>query len=123
VVDNLTPGIAQIGTVWLPLPHFLMLITAWNDFMWHTALAGSIVSMASYVITVVFIYKLIHLLTENKLAATLGAIAAGFNPNFLYLSTTPMTEPLLLACFTLSAYFIAKYIKTKEILPKKFFFL
>jgi len=116
VVDNLTPGIAQIGTVWLPLPHFLMLITAWNDFMWHTALAGSIVSMASYVITVVFIYKLIHLLTENKLAATLGAIAAGFNPNFLYLSTTPMTEPLLLACFTLSAYFIAKYIKTKEIL-------
>jgi len=33
VVDNLTPGIAQIGTVWLPLPHLLMLIFAWNDFM------------------------------------------------------------------------------------------
>lgn len=114
VVDNLTPGLAQIGTVWLPLPHLLMLIFAWNDFMWHTAIAGSIVSMASYVLTVVFTYKLIDLLTENKPAAVLGSIILGFNPNFLYLSTTPMTEPLLLACFTLSAYYIAKYIKTKE---------
>jgi len=116
VVDNLTPGLAQIGTVWLPLPHLLMLPFVWNDFLWHTAIAGSIVSMASYVLVVVFMYKLIHLLTENKLASTLGAMVAGFNPNFLYLSTTPMTEPLLIACFTLSAYFIAKYIKTKEIL-------
>ncbi|MBU1087971.1 MAG: glycosyltransferase family 39 protein [Candidatus Omnitrophica bacterium] len=116
VIDNLTPGFAQIGTVWLPLPHLLMLIFAWNDFMWHTALAGSIVSMASYVITVVFIYKLILLLTENKPAAAIGAVILGLNPNFLYLATTPMTEPVLIASFTLSAYFIAKYIKTKEIL-------
>jgi len=116
VIDNLTPGLAQIGTVWLPLPHLLMLIFAWNDFLWHTALAGSIVSMISYVITVVFTYKLIVLLTENKPGATVGTIIVALNPNFLYLATTPMTEPLLLATFTLSAYFLAKFIKTKEIL-------
>lgn len=116
VVDNLTPGIAQIGTVWLPLPHLLMLFFAWSDFMWHTALAGSIISMASYVITVVFTYKLINLLTENKPAATIGSLILGLNPNFLYLATTPMTESVLIASFTLSAYFIAKYIKTREIL-------
>ncbi len=116
VVDNLTPGVAQIGTVWLPFPHLLMLIFAWNDFMWHTALAGSIISMASYVITVVFTYKLILLLTENKPAATIGALILGLNPNFLYLATTPMTEPVLIASFALSAFFLAKYIKTKEIL-------
>jgi hypothetical protein len=115
IIDNLTPGLAQIGTVWLPLPHFLMMIFAWNDFLWHTALAGSIVSMIAYVITVIFIYKLILLLTENKPASAVGSIILGLNPNFLYLSTTPMTEPLLIASFTLSTYFIAKYIKTKEV--------
>ncbi|MEK7495710.1 MAG: hypothetical protein AAB603_03910 [Patescibacteria group bacterium] len=117
IVDNLTPGLAQIGTVWLPLPHLLMLIFAWSDFMWHTALAGSIVSMTAYVVTVLFTYKLILLLTENnKPAATVGTLILGLNPNFLYLSTTPMTEPVLIASFTLSVFFLAKYIKTKEIL-------
>ncbi len=115
IVDNLTPGLSQIGTVWLPLPHLLMLLTVWNNFMWHSGLAGSIVSMASYVLTVVFVWKLIRLLTKNTLAAIAGALIVGTNPNFLYLSTTPMTEPLFLAGATLAVYALAKYITTKSI--------
>jgi len=71
--------------------------------------------MASYVIAVYFTYKLVFLYTNSKLGASLGALVLALNPNFLYLATTPMTEPLLLATFTLAAYFIAKYTKTKDI--------
>ncbi len=116
MIDNLTPGLAQIGTVWLPLPHLLMLPLAWNDMMWHTALAGSIVSLAAYVAAVFFTYQLILLLTKNKPAAALGTLVLGLNPNLLYLATTPMTETLLIASFIVATYFLAKFIQDKEIL-------
>src|ERR1035441_8585290 len=44
VVDSLTPGLAQLSSVWLPLPHILMLPFIWNNYLWHTGIAGSIVS-------------------------------------------------------------------------------
>ena len=33
IVDSRTPGLDQIGTVWLPLPHMLTLPFAGNDFL------------------------------------------------------------------------------------------
>ena len=35
VVEGLKPGMAQLGSVWLPLPHILMIPTIWNNFI-HT---------------------------------------------------------------------------------------
>jgi len=110
VIDNLTPGIAQIGTVWLPLPHLLMLPFAWNDYLWHTGFAGSIVSMAAFVISVVFLYKTVYLVTKSAGGAVVGALIMALNPNFLYIQTTPMTEPLLIATFVIAVYFLAKYL-------------
>ncbi|MBI1862731.1 glycosyltransferase family 39 protein [Candidatus Microgenomates bacterium] len=115
VVDSLTPGLAQIGTVWLPLPHLLMLLFAWNDLLWHTGFAGSIVSMSAYVMSVVFMYKTIRLVTEREWAAVVGTAVLGLNPNFLYLQTTAMTEPLLIATFVVAIYFLTKYLKTNAI--------
>lgn len=114
IVDNFTPGLAQIGTVWLPLPHLLMLIFAWNDTLWKTAFAGSIVSMASYVVSVVFTYKTINILTNKKIGAILGALVVALNPNFLYIQTTPMTESLTLATFILSIYFLSRYLLNRN---------
>src|SRR5579864_5380288 len=51
VVEGLKPGLAQLGSVWLPLPHLLMIPTVWNDFMWHSGLSGALQSMISYVAT------------------------------------------------------------------------
>src|SRR5476649_1543971 len=56
VVEGLKPGFAQLGSVWLPLPHILMLPTVWNDFMWHSGLSGAIQSMISFIATGLLIY-------------------------------------------------------------------
>src|SRR5262249_6084794 len=45
-----TPGAGQLGGVWLPLPHLLMLPLAWSDRAYYTGLAGSAVMMACYVL-------------------------------------------------------------------------
>ena len=41
VIDNIQPGLAQLGTVWLPLNHVLDLLLIWNNWAWHSGFAGS----------------------------------------------------------------------------------
>src|SRR3954464_6803691 len=61
VVDSLTPGFGQLGGIWLPLPHLLLAPFVSNDFLWRTGLAGSIVSGIAFVVSSVFIYKLVKI--------------------------------------------------------------
>src|SRR3990167_9349752 len=56
VVEGLKPGLAQLGSVCLPLPHVLMIPTIWIDFFWHSGLSGALISMISFVATGVIIY-------------------------------------------------------------------
>ena len=42
LIDSRTPGWDQIGTVWLPLPHLLMLPLVRTDRLWQSGLAGAI---------------------------------------------------------------------------------
>src|SRR5258708_6021297 len=111
VVQSLTPGLAQLGGIWLPLPHILMLPFVTSNFLWRSGLAGSIVSGAAFIISSVYLYKLVYLLTQNKIAAFIGAIVFISNPNVLYLQSTPMTELSLIVFFILSSYYFVKYIQ------------
>src|SRR3989344_2720853 len=36
VVDSLTPGAAQLGGIWLPLPHVLLAPLVYFDFLWRS---------------------------------------------------------------------------------------
>ncbi len=110
VVASPTPGFAQLGGIWLPLPHLLMTPFVSIDQLWRTGLAGSIVSGIAYAISSLFIYKLIYLLTKNKVASVFGFLVFALNANILYMQSTPMTEVLLIAFFILSMYFFIKFI-------------
>ncbi len=110
VIDNLTPGFAQLGGIWLPLPHLLMIPFIWSNFLWRTGLAGAFVSGIAYVISSVYIYKTAHLLFKDKLAAIVGALVFMLNPNVLYLQSTPMTELVLICFFVLSIYYFIRFM-------------
>jgi hypothetical protein len=93
VFDSRYPGITEFGSVWLPLPHLLMLpfvqVYAW----WANGLAGTIPSALAWLAACAGIYRL----ARRWLAPTPSAVALIFfalNPNLLYLQTTAMTEPL-----------------------------
>ena len=40
VFDSRTPGLLQLGTVWLPLPHLLMIPFLLSNWMWKTGVGG-----------------------------------------------------------------------------------
>ena len=58
VFDSRTPGLLQLGTVWLPLPHLLILPFIVSKQMWQSGAGGSIPSMAAYVLAVLGIFRL-----------------------------------------------------------------
>lgn len=104
VVEGLKPGMAQLGSVWLPLPHLLMIPTIWNDFMWHSGLSGAIQSMIAFVATGLLIYLFLEKLQVGLLGRIVGIIVFIANINILYLQSTAMTELLLIATMTAAAY-------------------
>jgi len=116
VVEGLKPGFAQLGSVWLPLPHLLMTITIWNDFMWHSGLAGAIISMISFVLTGLLIYKFLKHLKVPLIYRFIGVVVFATNINILYLQSTAMTELLLIATMTFASYELLKWGETKNVL-------
>src|SRR5882724_1993168 len=56
--DSRTPGLLQLGTVWLPMPHLLMVPFLLSDWMWTTGVGGSIPSMAAYVLGTLGTFRL-----------------------------------------------------------------
>ena len=96
VFDSLTPGFRQLGSVWLPLPHILLLPFVWNMAWWQSGLAGACLSIPSYVLGCAGIYRLARIWL-SMLAAIVVVAFYGLNPGLLYMATTAMTEPLFLA--------------------------
>ena len=114
VFDSKTPGLLQLGTVWLPLPHLLMIPFLLSDRMWQSGLGGSIPSMAGYVFAVAGIFRLgrgalwparsaeASVRFPAQLAAWTAALVFAANPNLIYLQATAMGESLYLAFFVWS---------------------
>jgi hypothetical protein len=107
VFDSRTPGLLQLGTVWLPLPHLLMIPFLFTDWAWRTGAGGSAPSMIAYVLGTIGIFRLVRsalsFRTQSdaaaRIAAWLAAIVYAANPNLIYLQATAMTEALYLSLF------------------------
>src|SRR6266508_2716548 len=48
ITDSHTPGLAQMGGVWLPLPVLLMALTTWITPLYTTGLAGALLALPAY---------------------------------------------------------------------------
>jgi len=116
VFDSQFPGLSQLGTVWLPLPHLLMLPFIVNNKLWSSGIGGSLVSMAAYVAGAIGMAKIFWtsgLFGADKTAVRMAGWIAAFvyllNPNLLYMQSTAMTEPLGLALMIWAMYFYFRF--------------
>jgi hypothetical protein len=95
VFDSRTARLSELGSVWLPLPHILLIPFVQKYAWWANGLAGVIPSASAYIASCAGIYRLArHWLNPAPSAIALAFFA--LNPNLLYLQTTAMTEPLFL---------------------------
>jgi hypothetical protein len=111
IVDSRTPGLDQIGTVWLPLPHLLMLPFVGNDFLWRSGLAGAIPSGICFIVAGAFLFAAARRVFDNSLAAAVALAAFALNPNILYLQSIPMTEAVFFAAFCALLYYSVRFAR------------
>jgi hypothetical protein len=100
IIDSVTPGWQQIGAVWLPLPHLLNALPVQLDLFYRTGASAVAISIVAFAIATGAIAGIVLTLTDSAAAAVAAAAVFALNPNILYLQSTPMTEPLLLALTT-----------------------
>src|SRR4030042_1804782 len=117
VVEGLKPGLAQLGSVWLPLQHFLMIPTIWNVFMWHSGFSGALISMISFIGTGYLIYRYLQKMGVGMLGRLVGVFIFITNINILYLQSTAMTELLLIVTMLAGVYELMIWHNTDKILP------
>ena len=120
IFDNLTPGWQQIGAVWLPLPHLIDVVPAQVNLFYRTGLFASLVSIACLAISTYAAARLILRTTGSAAGACISAALLVLNPNLLYLHTTPMTEPLLLATTALAVLWLVEWVESdRDTVPPK----
>lgn len=119
VFDSKTPGLLQLGTVWLPLPHLLMMPFVMVDGMWRNGVGGTIPSMVAYVFGVVGMFRLVRGVLSRggesdvtaRIAAWTAAAVYGANPNLIYMQTTAMGEALYLCFFVWAVVYFSEFAR------------
>jgi len=113
VFDSRTPGLFQLGTVWLPLPHIFEIPFILDDRLWQSGLGASIPSMLAYVAGALGVFRLVRGLA-SRVSAWIASLVYALNPNLLYMQSTAMTEALYLALFIWTAVLFSEFAFAKD---------
>lgn len=97
IIDNKAPGLQQLGTVWLPLPHLLLLPLVQNLFLFRTGIAACILGALCLGVSAAALYRIMARVGFGVWARLVGLAILLANPSLLYASTTALTEPVLIA--------------------------
>ena len=114
--DSQPHEIPIVGTVWLPLPHFLLLPFASIDNLFFSGIAGSFIGIPCLVGTGVLLFLILRSITGSVPVAFLMASLYGLNPNVVYISLTPMDEPTLIFFVALAGYALYRWLTTESAL-------
>jgi len=115
LTDSLTPGLGQLGNVWLPLPQILMMPFTANKVLWQSGLAGTIVSTFFFILGGFAISQTLLLLTRSKVSATIGFCVYALNINMLYMQTTAMSEAAFIGVLSVITLTLTQWHKTRTI--------
>jgi hypothetical protein len=113
-IDSQRSGIANLGTVWLPLPHLLLVPFVAVDALFYTGIAGPVLGTLCLVGTGMLLFDIILSLVASKRIAFLFAALFTLNPNVMYMAFTPMNEPALLFFVTLCGYAFFRWLSTDD---------
>ena len=116
VVDSQTPGFAQFGTVWLPLPHIIFLPLVLIDPIFWNGLAGAIVGGISLALASVAVFLIAWSGTGRAIGGYVAVAVLISDPNLLYLQSSAMTEPLYIAMLALQAYTMVRWQNVGDLL-------
>lgn len=96
VLDSQNTGFQQLGTVWLPMPHILLMPFVYIFPLWQTGLAGGLLGAVCMAASVGALWRISYRAGFNRPARLVVVAVFLFNPSILYLYTTALTESVLI---------------------------
>jgi hypothetical protein len=108
--DSQRPGFQNIGTVWLPLPHLILLPLVAFDAFFYSGIAGPIIGIPCLAGTAVLLFLMVRRITESSSIALLSGFLFGLNPNLVYMALTPMNELLFIVLVALGGYALLRWL-------------
>lgn len=114
IVDGKAPGFQQLGTVWLPAPHLLLLPFVQSLWLWKTGTAAAILGTICLVATCSAVYRIAARLGARRTGRLVAVAMILANPSLLYLFTTALTEPVLIASIFACIAGLAGWVTSKR---------
>ena len=112
--DSFQPGLRNLGTVWLPLPHILIAPLAAIDPLWRSGAAGSLLSVVCFIGTSLFLFSTGYAWTGSRIAGWVSFMLFALNPRLIYLFTTPENEPLMIVCAAGLFYYLLRWTQDEN---------
>ena len=109
LTDYFQPGLRNLGTVWLPLPHLLIAPLAAVDPLWKSGAAGSLISVLCFIGTSLFLFAIGTAWTGSRIAGWVAFLLFAVNPRLIYFFTTPENETLTIFCASGLIYFLVRW--------------
>lgn len=95
IFDNKAPGFQQLGTVWLPVPHLMLVPFVADLTMWRTGWSAALLGIFCLAGTSAAMYRTAARLGLRRTGRLLTLLVLWTNVSFLYAHTTALTEPVL----------------------------
>lgn len=115
MIDSITPGVGQLGGIWLPFPQVLMVPFIGNDFLWRSGIAGYIVSGVAFIMGAFYMQKLVFFVTKRRAASIFAWLLFVSNLNVLILQTMAMSELFFMCFLIVTLYHLVVWLKTKNL--------
>ncbi|HTR81074.1 MAG TPA: glycosyltransferase family 39 protein [Bacteroidota bacterium] len=113
--DSQAPGLRNIATVWLPVPHLLLIPFVAIDPLFYSGAAGAFLGIPLLALTALIIYLIVERLTDSRFIAFTSASVFALNPNMTYIFLTPMSEPGLMFFTALAGYSFLRWVESKKV--------
>ena len=114
VIDSITPGLAQFGTVWLPIIHLFLIPFVANNFLFQTGLSGTIVSGVATAVAAMFLFRIVRLHFDSPYAGFLASALFLMNTSVIYMSIVPMMEATFMMFSMMASYYALKWYKLHD---------
>jgi len=112
--DSFRPGLRQLGSIWLPLPHLLMAPLAAIDSLWRNGAAGSLISVGCFIGTGLFLFAIGCTWAGSPIVGWVAFLLFALNPHLIYLFTTPENEPLMIFTSAGLLYYLLQWSRDER---------
>ncbi len=101
----------SLGTTWLPLYHLLLAPFCAPDILFFNYISGFALNLIMVFAALTYLRKLLTELQLERPTILFALLLFALNPDYIYLSLTPMTETTFIASCIASAYYFSVFVK------------